>query len=382
MLTKYRLYCPGPTPVPEDVLLACAQPQLHHRTPIFRQTLEEVTGLLKQVFRTERTVYTLTGSGTSAFEAGLISTMAPGRRALNVTNGKFSERWAAECKKYHLELDELRYDYGDHTTADEVRQQLEKQPADMLIVTHSETSTGAACDMKAVAEAAREVCPDILVLVDGITSIGALPFEMDEWGVDVAITGSQKALMMPPGLGFVALSERAEAAMDANDRDGMLYLDLKAYRKAYGNWDTPYTPNNQLIHALLPALKSITGEGMETVWKRTHANAEAVRAGMKALGLELFSSQPADSVSAIKLPAGMGDSDLRGPAKKLYNVHLAGGQGDMKGSLFRVNHMGYTDIFEAITAVSAVELVMKSAGQDVTLGTGVAAAQATFAETL
>jgi aspartate aminotransferase-like enzyme len=251
-----------------------------------------------------------------------------------------------------------------------------------LIVTHSETSTGTACDMKAVAEAARRVAPDILIVVDGITSIGALPFEMDAWGVDVAITGSQKALMLPPGLGFVSLSERARKAAGDNPRKDKLYLDLLAYEKAMGNWDTPYTPNNQLIEGLRVSLQMILDEGLEHVWQRTHASAAAVRAGCSALGLEMFSQMPADSVSAIKLPAGVSDDDLRKPLKKKHNVHLAGGQGDMKGHLFRVNHMGYTDVFEALIAVSAIELVLADCGQDVESGAAVAAAQRTLKDAL
>ena len=380
MFHKFRLYTPGPTPVPEAVFLKMAEPQQHHRTAEFRAAFEEATGLLKQVFRTNQPVYTVTGSGTSAFEAGLVSTLAPGKTVLNVTNGKFSERWAAMSTAYGLECRELKYDYGDHATAEDVGKALAESAADAVIVTHSETSTGAACDLHAISKIVREKAPDALLIVDGITSIGTLPFEMDAWGVDVAITGSQKALMLPPGLGFVALSGRAEAAMKANDRKDNFYLDLRAYEKAMGNWDTPYTPNNQQINGLIVSLKMILDEGLETVWKRCHACAAATRAGVEALGLEVFAKMPGDSVSAIKLPDGVSDDQFRKPLKKKYNIHLAGGQGSMKGSLFRVNHMGYTDTFEALAVISAIELVMAELGKPVEPGKGVAAAQRALAE--
>jgi len=218
-----------------------------------------------------------------------------------------------------------------------------------------------------------------LLIVDGITSIGALPFKMDEWGVDIAITGSQKALMLPPGLAFVALSDRAWAAVDATKRADF-YLDLKKYKKSIADGDTPFTPANTLIEALRVSLKMIESETMEGVWKRTHLTAEAFRQGVKALGFELFSKRPADLVSSIRYPAGVTDKDFRGHLKKSHNIHIAGGQGSMEGQIFRVNHMGYSDAYDALAVVAAIEHALKALGKPVTFGAGVAAAQKVLAQ--
>lgn len=386
MLNKYRLYCPGPTPVPEEVLAKCAEPQLHHRTPAFRKTLESVTGKLQTIFKTTQPVYTITGSGSSAFEAGLLAVLKPGMRVLNVANGKFSERWSTMAKQYGGDVTDITKDYGDHVTPADIQVHINQDgtPPDLFIVTHSETSTGAVCDLKAVLDKLRDHAPDCLIMVDGITSIGALPFDMDGWGVDIAITGSQKAMMLPPGLGFASLSERAWAAYDANDRKDNFYLDLGAYRTSYENWDTPYTPNNQLINAADVSLGMIVDEGLDTIWQRTEACAEAVRSGVTALGLELFAMMPGNSVSSVRYPAGVENPDkaFRLAIRKRFNIHLAGGQGSMKPELFRINHMGYTDVFEAISVIAAIEYGLAECGKDITFGKGVAAAQAAAAAVL
>ena len=215
MLTKYRLFTPGPTSVPPETLAALAKPVHHHRTAEFRAMFDKVNENLKYVYQTERPVYTITGSGTSAFEAGFVSTVKPGAKVLNVTNGKFAERWASYAKTFGCDLTEVKLDYGTHVTPEQMGEHLDKGQFDAVVLVHSETSTGTVCDLKNVAKVVREK-GDALLIVDGITSIGAMPFYMDQWGVDVAITGSQKSLMLPPGLGFVSLSERAERAMDAN----------------------------------------------------------------------------------------------------------------------------------------------------------------------
>ena len=248
-----------------------------------------------------------------------------------------------------------------------------------MILVHSETSTATVCDLQGIAKAVRDA-GDALLMVDSITGIGAMPFRMDEWGVDVAITGSQKSLMLPPGLGYVSLSERAWRAAEAPGHAPVFYFDLKKYKKSLETNDTPYTPANTLIEAQRVSLQMIKDEGIEQVWKRTHTNAEAFRQGMKALGLELFSQSPADSVSAIKYPAGVADKDFRGTLKKKHNVHVAGGQGTMEGNIFRVNHMGYADAYDTLAVVAAVEHTLRGMGQKVELGAGVTAAQKVLAE--
>ena len=235
--------------------------------------------------------------------------------------------------------------------------------------------------MAGVAKVVREKNPDALLIVDGITAIGALPFHMDAWDIDVAVTGSQKALMLPPGLGFTSLSERAWKAAEANKGQNPFYLDLRKYKKSAADSDTPFTPANTLIHALAVSLKMIADEGMEGVWKRTRAHAEAVRQGMTAMGLSLFSRMPADSVTAINYPDGVDDA-FRKVMKGDFGMNVAAGQAHMKGKLFRVNHMGYTDVFEALAVVSATEMAMAKLGVKIEPGVGVAAAQKVLAASL
>jgi serine---pyruvate transaminase len=379
MLTKYRLFTPGPTSVPEATLLELARPVHHHRTGEFRAMFKEIQSLLQYVYQTRSTVYTLTASGTAAAEAGIINTLSPGQNALCIVNGKFAERWSQVCDTYGIAHKDIKLEYGQHTTPQQVEQELKAAKYDAVILVHSETSTATTCDLEGIGRAVR-TNGDTLLIVDGITSIGALPFRMDDWGVDVAITGSQKALMLPPGLAFVALSDRAWKAIDANKSHQDFYLDLKKYRKSIENDDTPFTPANTLIQALHTSLRMIKDETLEMVWKRTHLSAEAFRRGMRALGLELFSKQPADSVSAIRYPQGISDKDFRGQLRTRHNMHVAGGQGTMEGEIFRVNHMGYSDVYDALAVVAAIEHVLKSLGRPVEFGSGVAAAQRVLAE--
>jgi serine---pyruvate transaminase len=379
MLMKYRLYTPGPTSVPEQTLLQLAKPVHHHRTGEFRAMFNEIQQLLKYVYQTNNTVYTITGSGTAAAEAGIINCIAPGQRVLNVSNGKFAERWAQVCKTYGIECKELKLEYGQHVTPEQIDNELKAQKYDAVILVHSETSTATVCDLENIGKVVRRH-GDTLLIVDGITSIGALPFKMDEWGVDVAITGSQKALMLPPGLAFVALSDRAWAAAEKNTTSKDFYLDLKKYKKSITDGDTPFTPANTLIDALLVSLRMVKDETLEMVWKRTSTTAEAFRQGVKALGFELFSQSPANSVSAVRYPNGISDKDFRGQLKTRHNIHVAGGQGTMEGQIFRVNHMGYSDAYDALAVVAAVEHVMKALGKPVEFGKGVGAAQQVLAE--
>jgi aspartate aminotransferase-like enzyme len=378
-MMKYRLFTPGPTSVPEATLLELAKPVHHHRTGEFRTLFNEVQKLLQSVYQTKSTVYTITGSGTAAAEAGIVNVLAPGKKALVVTNGKFAERWSQVCTTYGIEHKDVKVEYGDHVTPEQIGNELKASKYDAVIIVHSETSTGTVCDLENIGKAVR-ASGDTLLIVDGITSIGAMPFKMDEWGVDVAITGSQKALMLPPGLAFVALSERAWAAVEANKGQKDFYLDLKKYRKSITDGDTPFTPANTLIEALRVSLKMVEAETLPGVWKRTHLTAEAFRQGVKALGFELFSKKPADSVTAVRYPAGITDKEFRGALKSKHNIHIAGGQGTMEGQIFRVNHMGYRDAYDALAVVAAIEHVLKSAGKPVTFGAGVGAAQKVLAE--
>jgi aspartate aminotransferase-like enzyme len=375
---KYRLFTPGPTSVPEVTLMQLAKPVTHHRTPEFRKIFAELQTLMQYVFQTKQTVYTITGSGTAAFEAAFTSTIAPGSKVLNVTNGKFAERWASYGKTFGMDVKELKLPYGEHATAEQIDKELAAGGFAAVVLVHSETSTATACNLEAIAKAVRKH-GDVLLIVDSITGIGAIPFKMDEWGVDVAITGSQKSLMLPPGLGYVALSARADAAIEKNKTPNF-YFDLRKYKKSMADSDTPFTPANTLIEAQLTSLRMLKEETIEGVWKRTAGCAAAFRAGMKALGFTVFSKSPSDSVTAINYIEGISDKDFRGTLKKDHNIHVAGGQGTMEGNLFRVNHMGYTDIYDCLAVVAAVEHTLKKLGKPVDFGAGVAAAQKELAK--
>jgi aspartate aminotransferase-like enzyme len=378
MLMKYRLYTPGPTSVPEATLQQLAKPVAHHRTAEFRKLFAESQELLRYVFQTSQNVYTITGSGTAAFEAGFSSCFAPGNRVLNVTNGKFAERWSSYGKAFGVEVKELKLPYGQHASAEMIASELKSGDFAGVVIVHSETSTATACDLQSIARAVR-ASGDTLLVVDGITSIGALPFRMDEWGVDVSITGSQKSLMLPPGLGYVALSQRAWTRAQSN-KQNHFYFDLKKYAKSIEDGDTPFTPANTLIEAQLTSLRMIRDETLEGVWKRTALLARAFREGMKALDLEIFSSSPSDSVTAVKYPSGITDKEFRNTLKSRHNIHIAGGQGSMEGTLFRVNHMGYTDAYDTLAVVAGIEHVLRGMGRNVALGSGITAAQRVLGE--
>lgn len=377
----YRLLTPGPTSVPPQVISALAEPVAHHRTAEFRAILQQVQVGLRRVFQTTQDVCIITGSGTAAFEAGLTTVVRAGARVLNIDSGRFARRWGDMARHYGIAATDATFEDGTHVTPDRMTELLAAADYDAVLITHSETSTATACDLAAVAQAVHACAPDALLIVDGITSIGAMPFYMDQWGVDVAVTGSQKALMAPPGLGFVALSERAWKAAEQNDSSPAFYLDLKKYREAAKTGDTPFTPAIPLVKAVAVSLGMLQAEGIEQAWKRTRVHAEMTRRGMSALGLELLSRMPADSVTALRYPAGI-DDRFRGLLARDHNLHVAGGQGGLQGRIFRVNHMGHTDVYEALACIAATEHVLRKLGHPVELGRGVTAAQQAIGELL
>jgi aspartate aminotransferase-like enzyme len=247
---------------------------------------------------------------------------------------------------------------------------------DTVIVVHSETSTTAVSDIAAIAKLTRG--RDALLLVDGITAVGCLPVKMDEWGVDVYVTGSQKAMMLPPGLAFAAVNDRAWARVDSGKMP-TLYNDLKAYRKSMETWDAPYTPAVSLVRGTVHNLRQLKATTLEAVWHDTATMAKAARAAAAAMKLELFAADPADSVTAMVVPAGVDEAALRKTMSTKYGFHIAGGQGDMKGKIVRFSHMGYVDVFDLMGAIAAFELTLKEMGFSVTIGNGVAAVQEVLA---
>ena len=374
---KQRLFAPGPTPVPEETLLELARPMFHHRTAEYRAMLEQLTGDLRYILQTEQEVYTITGSGSAAMEAAVGNLVARGEKMIAVRGGKFGERWSEIGKAFGADVVDLDIEWGTAVTADQVAEALRANPdAVAVCIQHCETSTGTACDVQAIAAAVAKT--DACLVVDGITGVGALPFHMDEWGVDVTVTGSQKALMLPAGLAFIACSQKAWTKIDATDAPAY-YVDLKAYRKSLAKWDNPWTPANAMVRAALKSIGRIRSEGLETVWAETRRRAEATRAAARALGMELLSTSPSDSVTALVVPEGVDGAALPRTMVEEFGTRIAGGQAHLKGKIIRFSHMGYVDAFDVLAAVGALEMALARLGADVEFGAGVAAAQKVLA---
>jgi|WetSurMetagenome_2_1015567.scaffolds.fasta_scaffold28170_3 serine---pyruvate transaminase len=372
---KQRLFTPGPTPVPEEVLLELARPMFHHRTADYRKMLEQVTKDMQYVFGTKEEVYTITGSGSSAMEASVSCVVARGEKMISVRGGKFGERWSELGNAFGASVVNLDVEWGTPVTAQQIADVLKANPdAVAVYITQCETSTATVSDVEAIAKVVAQT--SALLVVDGISSIGAMPYKMDEWGVDISVTGSQKALMLPAGLAFIACSQKAWKKIEAT-KGSAYYLSLKAYKKSLAppEWDQPYTPNNALVRAAMKALAMIRAEGLEKIWAETHKKAQAIQAAARALGLKVYSTAPSDSVTAILVPEGMDGEALAKTMTKEFGIKPAGGQGKLKGKVLRFTTMGYTDAWDILAAVGALEMSLAKMGHKVEFGAGVAAAQ-------
>jgi aspartate aminotransferase-like enzyme len=377
-MQKFRLFTPGPVMVPEDVMLEMARPMEHHRTPEYRAMAKEVHELLQYLFQTKNMCLTFTGSGTSAAEGAIVGCCPPGHKALVFCNGKFAERWAQVCESFSIDHTAVDVEWGHGIHVEDVKKHLDAdKKLDTVIVVHSETCCTALSDVEGIAKLCRQ--RDALLIVDGITAVGAIPVKMDEWGVDAYITGSQKALMLPPGLGFLGVGERAWKRIDEGSMP-LFYGNLKSYRKSMKDSDTPYTPANVLINGALVALKRIKDEGLEGIWKRTAAMARATREAAKAIGLRVYAADPVDSVTALCVPDGVDEGKLRKTMRAKFGMQIAGGQDDVKGKIIRIGHMGYMDPFDALSVLSALEMCLADQGHKFELGVGVAAAQRVLVE--
>ncbi len=374
MLKRYLL-APGPTPVPPEVLLAMARPIIHHRAPEFAQVFAEVREDLKWLFQTRNDVLILASSGTGGMEGAVSNFLSPGDKALCVNAGKFGERWGKLCKTFGAQVTEIKVEWGRAVDPQAVADVLKKDPSIKAVyVQASETSTGVAHDVKTLAEIVRPYEGTILV-VDAITALGVFDIKTDEWGLDVVIAGSQKALMLPPGLAFVSVSEKAwQLAQKA--QNGAFYFNFKKEREAQSKNQTAYTPAVSLILGLQEVLKMLKAEGLKAVFARQAALARAMREGIKAAGLSLFPKEsPSDAVTAVSAPDGIDGQAIYKNLRVHYGITAAGGQDHLKGKIFRLSHMGYIDRFDIITALAAVEMVLKGLGHPITLGSGVARAQ-------
>jgi len=375
---KIRLFTPGPTPVPAGVALRMARPIIHHRTAEFRQLLERVEDRLRTVFQTREDVFVLAASGTGAMEAAVANVLHRSARVLTVEAGKFGERWGELCEAYGVAVDHKKLEWGKVLTPELMEHFLqENADYDAVFLTHSETSTGVAIDLEAIARVIRQRSR-ALIVADGITAVGAIPVKMDEWGVDVVVSGSQKGFMCPPGLSFIACSRRAWQAVEAGDLP-RYYFDLRKAKKSLADQNTPFTPAISLLVGLDEALAMIEQEGIEQVWRRHARLARGTREAVKALNLPLLAERPSDALTAVVIPDELRDQDIVGRLKKRGFV-VAGGQGKLKGKIFRISHLGYYDEEEMLTVLSALEDTLREVGWPVAPGTAVKVFRETVTE--
>jgi aspartate aminotransferase-like enzyme len=376
---KQRLLTPGPTPVPEDTLLELAKPVFYHRTSEFRQLLAEVLEDLQYVYRTRNPVIPLTSSGTGALEAALVNAVPQGGKAICLIAGRFGERWKSLCKAFGIEAINVTVPYGQTIAPEALARALADHPdATAVCCTLSETSTGAGADVAAFGKLVADT-PALLV-VDAISALGVMECRTDEWQIDICCTGSQKALMMPPGLAFVSVSDKAWKVIEKNPQPRTFYFDLKKAKAKLETSDTPFTPAHTLVRAMRLSLKRIRTEGIENVWARQARNAAAARAGFQAMGLELFAHRPTEGLTVVKMPPGVDSTVLLTKLEKQYGLKLANGQDQLKGKILRLAHMGYIDQFDVLAALAGVELALREIGYAVEPGVGVTAAQQVFAQ--
>jgi len=377
MPQKRYLLTPGPTPVPPEVLAALAEPVIHHRSPDFKAVFLEVLARLREVFRTGNEVLVFTASGTGAFESAFANLLSPGEKALVVSHGEFGTRWQKLGAAYGCDVVPLTYEWGQTPSPEDVSRVLADSGAGVAFLVHSETSTGVVSDIRSLAAACSEA--GAISVVDAISSLGAVPLETDAWGIDVVVTGSQKALMTPPGLAFASISERAweKAGRSTLPR---FYWDWARARAAQEKGSTPFTPATSTVVALERALRLILEEGLEHVFARHVAIGRACRAGAKAMGLELYS--PDDDTAAvltgILTPPGIDAVELRLALRDRYGITIAGGHGELVGRLFRIGHIGYVDVFDIVTVLGAVEVLLVEMGATVERGAAGAAALAAY----
>lgn len=372
-MRKPRLMTPGPAPVPEEVLLEMAKPVIHSRDPRTKDAIKIATEGLQEVCQTRSDVVIMAATGTGAMEAAVVNSVPLGKKALVLNAGWFGLRWAKICQAHKIDAITLDFEWGQPADPQAVENAL-KQHADIATVmgTLSETSTGTGHPIEAIGKVVGVT--DSLFAVDGISGVGAMECRTDDWGIDLLAVGSQKALMLPPGLAFLTVSPKAWARIDSFDPPAF-YFSLKAARKKFADFDTPYTPAHTLIFGLVKALEQIRAEGIENVWLRHRRMSEACQAGVKALGLELLSARPAEGLTAFHVPEGIKDGDIRNRLIDKFGITFVGGQDKLKGKIVRIGHMGYSDELDVVAALAGLEMVLAELGLDFEPGAAVTAAQ-------
>ncbi len=375
MAFKEYLLIPGPTPVPNRVLTAMGKQMINHRGPSFSSIIKEIVEGVKWAYQTKNDVITLTTSGTGGMESAIVNFLSPGDKVLSLNIGAFGNRFAKIAKAYGADVDEVKFERGkavDLKTVEEKLAQDKDKKIKAVLVQQNETSTGVLNDIESIAKAAKK--HGALIIVDAVSGLLTAPLKTDEWELDVVVSGSQKAFMVPPGLAFVAVSKKAWAAHE-NAKMPRFYFDFKAAMKFAEIGETPWTPAVSVIYGMQEAIRMLKEEGLENIFARHDKMSKAVRAGVKALGLKLLAgdSIASKAVTAVFPPEGMDADALRKKIREKYGVVLAGGQEDLKGKVFRIGHLGYIDKMELLAAMAALEIELVELGSKIKQGAGVAA---------
>jgi serine---pyruvate transaminase len=376
------ILAPGPTPIPPEVLLAQGSPLVYHRGPGFGRLMREVTGHLRELYRTERAdVLLMTSSGTGGLESAVQNVLSPGDEVLVPLAGFFAERWKKLAEAHGLVVRTVEYDWGRRIDPADVRAALAEHPVKAVLLTQSETSTGVIQPIEELARIANEA--GALVVVDAVSSLGAVPFAFDEWGIDVAVGGSQKALSASPGIAFVAISERAWAAHERATLP-RFYFDWSVYRRfaALPEPENPWTPAISVMQGLAAALELYFQDGLEAALARHRMLSRAVKEGVQALGLDLFGEGLEDNwtVTAIRAPEGIDADTISDRIRADFGCVLAPGQGPLKGTVFRIGHFGYFSELDIVRGLAALEMTLERLGYPVKRGAAVAAAEGVFQE--
>ncbi len=376
MIKKMYLVSPGPVPIPEDALAEAAKPIIHHRTDIFSDILMEVEEGIKYVFGTKQDVFIIASSGTGGMEAAIVNLLSPGDEVITINGGKFGERWGEIARAFGLNVHEIVLEWGEPYTGEQLYEELRAYPNTKAVFsTLTETSSGSVYDIKSFAHVTSKT--DAVLVVDAVSGIGATPCPMDDWGVDVLVAGSQKALMIPPGIAYIAFSDKAWKLTESS-KFPRYYFDLKKYKKSFGKRTTPYTPPITLVIQQRKTLEIIKKMGIEALFEHHRILADATRAAVKALGLELLSKIPGNVATAVKIPEGIDGKEFVKIVQKKYDVYIAGGQSSYAGKIFRIAHLGYMGAFDIITAISAIEMTFSEMGYKFEFGSGVKAAMEVF----
>lgn len=381
MPIKSLLMIPGPTPVPDDVLRAMSRPMMNHRGPEYMAIQRELVAGLKAAYKTEQDVQIFPAAGTGGLEAAVVNMLSPGDRVVAAPVGAFGARFAEIAEVYGADVRRLDIPWGQPSKPEQVVAALEEEPnAKAVLLTHNETSTGVLNDLPALSREIRRIRPNCLILVDSISGMLAADLRADEWDLDIVVGGSQKAWMIPPGLTFLSISERAWAA-HKEAKMPRFYFDITRMKKSMATDQTPYTPALPQLFGLQISLRKILDEGIEASVARHQRLGEATRAAIRALGLQPFAAEGyySNSLTAIEAPEGLEAKTIRATMREKHGVVIAGGQGAYKDKIFRIGHLGYVDENDVIAAIGALERTLQDLGRPIEIGAGLNAAQAVFA---